>query len=278
MISDMVHTLGRNAFIILTLSYIGFGIFAYWQADPGSNLKLFFFEFTKAGTQKVQASPKASSNIDLSVKVDATPLGALEKACRNAIRTTAEEEAEYLLGNGYKLDRESSGPQTETLGLCKINNEEQNSVISRVLYARSLALTKHEVESRAIFEDLASQGEPHSNLVLGFIYSDYKERSPVDAINHFVKALVVGEPYGAYGLGKYFELGMHALPDYAQAAAMYNLVAKDIPEARFRLAQLYQYGLGVDKDEKEAMRLLRSAATSGYEPAVNILRSLYETH
>lgn len=165
---------------------------------------------------------------------------------------------------------------TEIVGLCERNSRQQGTIASKLLLARSLAMANRPTEARAIFEDLAEKGDSHSNLVLGFIYSDYKDRAPMEAISHFVKALAAGEPYGAYGLGKYFEIGMHDLPDYVQAAAMYQLVSAEIPEAQFRLGQLYQFGLGVPKNNKEAIKLLRSAASSGYAPAVSVLRSIDE--
>ena len=193
----------------------------------------------------------------------------MEKACQDAIKTSAEEEADLL-------QDESFDPRAESLPFCEKNLHEQGSDRAKQLYARSLLLSGDRIQSRALIEQLAADGEPYANLVLGFLYSDFKERVPVEAITHFVKALVAGDPHGAYGLGKYFELGMHDLPDYTQAAAMYSLVADDVPEAKFRLAQLYQYGLGVQRDESSAVKMLRSAASSGYRPAVDALRLLNE--
>src|ERR1700739_3141167 len=48
-------------------------------------------------------------------------------------------------------------------------------------------------------------------------------------------------------------------------------------EAQFKLAQAYQFGLGVEKDLYEAVRWYRMAANSGNPSAQNNLGYLYAT-
>lgn len=104
MITDLLKAFGRKILVVLAMVYVSFGVFAYWQADPGSDLKLFLFEFTKAGGQKAQSS---GLSIDLSQKPQAALPGSIAKACQDAIMTSAEEESELLLngsdeGGGYR--------------------------------------------------------------------------------------------------------------------------------------------------------------------------------
>ena len=237
----------------------------YWQADPGTELKLFLFEFKKAGES---STTNTNPRLPIAPASKATvQLDDVQKECRRDTGSLNPEwEADVLLGHADVAESH------EPIVFCTRSLERHQSTAERSLYARALLLAGRTVESRAVFEELALLNDSHSNLVLGFLYSNYKEKAPVKALHHFLSAYVQGEPYGAYGLGLYFELGMHDVPDYTQAAVMYKQVPS-LREAQFRLAQLYYFGLGVRKDASEAMVLYRKSAAGGYQLAIDLLES-----
>jgi TPR repeat protein len=65
--------------------------------------------------------------------------------------------------------------------------------------------------------------------------------------------------------------------DYGFALFTYRYWAHlDVPLAQYRLARLYELGLGTDRDEAEAAKGYRAASDSGYRPAHTALARLYE--
>ncbi|MFN3869296.1 MAG: caspase family protein, partial [Hyphomicrobiaceae bacterium] len=71
-----------------------------------------------------------------------------------------------------------------------------------------------------------------------------------------------------------------AAPDaagYAEAAALYRKAAeRGLAQATYRLARLYDKGLGVGQDRKEAARLYAEAAEKGFAPAMSALATMRE--
>ena len=50
----------------------------------------------------------------------------------------------------------------------------------------------------------------------------------------------------------------------------------NVPLAQYRLARLYEHGLGTKQDDAEAAKWYRAASESGYQPAHTALAQLYE--
>ncbi len=48
------------------------------------------------------------------------------------------------------------------------------------------------------------------------------------------------------------------------------------PSAQFNLGEMYEYGLGVQKDDVKAFEWYSKAAAQGYAPAQNNLGIMYE--
>jgi hypothetical protein len=59
-------------------------------------------------------------------------------------------------------------------------------------------------------------------------------------------------------------------------AIKYFKIAKADPEAQFELAKLYYFGYGLDKNKKQAKKLLISSAIQNHMPAINLLAICYE--
>ena len=70
-----------------------------------------------------------------------------------------------------------------------------------------------------------------------------------------------------------YDQGWGVERDYARARHWYErAVELDHGPAFFNLGQLYEYGLGVNKDEDRAVDLYREAARRGRKPAQEELR------
>ena len=266
-IAELIKVLGPKIIAVILAAYVAIGAFVYFQTDPGKPMKLFLFEFTKAGNG--QKTTPGEIRIKKPDVANDAPNDSQGQECRGAITTTAIEEAQHL-------DPKSTPDiNQDALFLCEKYNEKAKTLGSKVLYARALASSsKDRVQAKAIFEEAARAENAHSHLVLGFVKSQSEKPRPVEIITHFLKGFIGGEPYGAYGLGLYFEVGVHDIPDYVQAAAMYQLVAEILPEAQFKLGQFYQFGLGVEKNKQEALRMLQRAAASGNSQAIQVLEGL----
>lgn len=268
-VADLLKSMGPRTIVVVGLAYVGFGIFAYLQADPGSDLKMFLFEFKKAG-----GTAALSKVPEIPIPPKEAPTGmpkaesALTLACRASLLSTASEEAEAL------LEKETITSVNPT-SVCEQSFRAEQSVETGVLLARALVVSGSYVRARALFEEYAEKGDPHSNLVLGHVYSDYRDRDSRKALSHYFRAFAKGEPYAAYGLGLYLELGMSDTPNYSLAAAMYNAAASSgVAEAQYRLGQLYYFGLGVPQETTAAMKLLRQAAAQDYKPAIEYMEAL----
>jgi TPR repeat protein len=86
-----------------------------------------------------------------------------------------------------------------------------------------------------------------------------------------------GDSEAANQLAKAFVKGEHGLPDYAEAARLFQTaVEKGHVEAMVGLAELYTIGRGVTNNPAEALRLYLTAARKGNVRAIYSLAGLYE--
>lgn len=74
-------------------------------------------------------------------------------------------------------------------------------------------------------------------------------------------------------LGKIFFFGTNSDQDYEQANYWLTLAAKGKSgEANYYLAQLYYSGLGIKKNKKHAINLMRTSVKQGFKPAEMLLK------
>lgn len=89
-----------------------------------------------------------------------------------------------------------------------------------------------------------------------------------------IAAATAGDPGASYEIA--VRLAQGHPPDYAAAAAWLQRAARTgLAPAQFRLAGLYEAGLGVRRDLAEARRLYLAAATKGHARAMHSLGLLY---
>jgi len=86
-----------------------------------------------------------------------------------------------------------------------------------------------------------------------------------------------GDADAAYQLARAIIKGEQGLPNYKEAARMFQLAAdKGNADAMVSLAELYVVGQGVTNNPAEALRLYQAAAKSGSARAMYSLAGLYE--
>ncbi len=86
-----------------------------------------------------------------------------------------------------------------------------------------------------------------------------------------------GDPYGTFGLGVMYQFGNGVEKDEKKAMEYYVEAAnEDVVEAMHNIGYLYQHGKGVDVDLKEAIKWYGKAANLGYGVSQNDLAYLYE--
>jgi localization factor PodJL len=89
-------------------------------------------------------------------------------------------------------------------------------------------------------------------------------------------AALAGDPLAAYEVGVRFSEGRVVPANNEEAARWFDIAAKKgVVPAQFRLATLYEKGLGVKKDLVAARDLYRAAADKGHGKAMHNLAVLY---
>ena len=72
-----------------------------------------------------------------------------------------------------------------------------------------------------------------------------------------------------------YQDGLGVEQDDKEAVKWFRKAAEQgLPEAQRCIGWMYQDGLGVEKDDKEAVKWFRKAAEQGYEPAKAALKEL----
>jgi TPR repeat protein len=90
-------------------------------------------------------------------------------------------------------------------------------------------------------------------------------------------AAVQGLAFAQFNLGVLYENGMGIAHNYREAERWYRLAAvQGVALAQFNLGQLYEKGLGVPRDYKEAVKWYRLAAGQGVAQAKLNLGELYK--
>lgn len=189
--------------------------------------------------------------------------------CRDALTWAAEDEAATLSSYSTRID-----PAPRVLCERLLGAAPDNPVINGY-FARALIMDGHLEEAIARLERAAQLGDARSNLILGHYFLLWRESNRSKGIEYLNKAAELGSSEALLAIGKAYELGTLAAPDYTKAAAYYQRAsAAGVVEATFRLAELYRTGLGVKEDREKAKTLYRLAAGVGHEGAVEALNEL----
>ncbi len=108
--------------------------------------------------------------------------------------------------------------------------------------------------------------------------ADFREGQFAEAFRDWREAADAGDARGALYIGVLYDSGMGVKQDYRQAMAWYRRAASAGSAAgAFNVAVMFDAGLGVAKDPAEAARWYGRAAAGGFARAEYNLAMLYET-
>ncbi|MDM7860998.1 toll/interleukin-1 receptor domain-containing protein [Alteromonas sp. ASW11-36] len=188
--------------------------------------------------------------------------------CEQKLSNGPLQEASILNGYAYEQSEEAKV-------FCKalLDSAPTNPTNIR-LYARSLVASANYERAIAFFIQAADLGDDYSSLVMGYYYLLWREADRQRGIAYMEKAAAT-MPLALLELGLTYELGRLATPNYEKAVYYYQLAAnQNLAEGFFRLAQMYQFGLGVEKDLSTARDYYRKAIVENHEMAEEALNEL----
>ncbi len=146
--------------------------------------------------------------------------------------------------------------------------QEENSVVQENNYQAALAY----------FQGLAEKGDPVGHYYLAAMYAEGKGvvHYPKKAAHHYELAANKGYMPAQYALGEAYASGKGGTPkDYAMAAKWWERAAKQgHVEAQYELGQLFYEGLGVRKNQREAIKWYRKASQQRHPEALKIIAML----
>lgn len=145
------------------------------------------------------------------------------------------------------------------------------------LYSEGEAVEQDKVKAIELYEKAAAQGNSSANLNLGAAYytGDGVVRDVEKARAYFEKVNLTDTPVVGRYLGDIY-LNDANMTDYKKALRYYSIAAEAGDLAAFKeLGQMYQKGLGVEKDDTLAQQFLLYAASEQHAPAQYILGLMY---
>ena len=180
-----------------------------------------------------------------------------------------------------------------TMSLAQRGNPEYQFNLGEMYY-NGISVAKDETKAVKWFRKAADQGNASAQYNLGMMYEDGKgvAKDETIAVEWYTKSAEQGNTSAQYNLGVMYEEGKGVKKDETKAAEWFRKVSeqgyvKDEPEpdpkvietinvewykkaaeqgivdVQVNLGWMYQYGVGVKKDETKALELYRKAAEQG---------------
>ena len=156
-----------------------------------------------------------------------------------------------------------------------------------ISFSRKKRISKHAVDVMKVklppeidtIRYRAFQGHVEDQVLWGMVLLDSVHVAPdiEDARRWFMIAANAGYASGYTMMGRSYQIGYGALPDFSSAASYYEkavLLGDDW--GRYNLGILKMRGLGVQKDMKAALSLFSEAAKNGHPKSMNLLARFME--
>lgn len=158
---------------------------------------------------------------------------------------------------------------------------EAGSTAAQFLYARTaqmgLSGSFNPAAPMLMMRRASDGGYAQATRELGLMYEtgNLLEKDPVKAAKLYQKAVNLGDVYAMKFLAT-----LHinkVLPENREKVRKLLTDASEagLPEAQLTLAQMYNFGIGIEKDEKKAFRWFKKAAENGSSSAMNALATAY---
>ena len=133
------------------------------------------------------------------------------------------------------------------------------------MYFSGLGVGKNLADAFCLFELSAASGHPISQHHLGICYERGMgvEKDLDEALRLYQLSANQGFASATYCIGRCYENGVKK--DFVQASRLYRLAAyRGSSAAKFHLAICFKFGLGVNPNISEALRLFRQSSLDGY--------------
>ena len=151
------------------------------------------------------------------------------------------------------------------------------------MYASGLGVTKDEAMALKLFRKAAEKGNTFAQYRLGLIYElgIGVAKSQREACESYRSAGVGGHSQGLVQTGYCYSQGIFGADNkaYNQAFAVdwfRQAADKGNPIGQYELAHAYEFGIGLEKDEKKAVELYRKAANQNDSDAQRRLGICYD--
>jgi uncharacterized protein len=158
---------------------------------------------------------------------------------------------------------------------------------------------KNYSDAMRLFRMAAAQGNAAAQNSVGVLYANGLGVSVnyTEAIRWYRMAADQGYPLAEYNIGELYEFGLGVSPDYIEAMRWYRMAADQgnagvqnniraydahrssqnyTALAQHKIGAMYLRGMGVPRDNAEAMRWFQKAAVQGNAAAQNDIGVLYE--
>jgi TPR repeat protein len=199
--------------------------------------------------------------------------------------TKTVKTMDIATANAYQWGIGTDVDQKEALRLCKIRADDGNPGSQMTLgdcYNQGThGVDKDEQKALEYYNLSANQGHHQSNIKLGRIYQSGNtvvDKNPIRAFSYFQKAAHSKDGVGQYHLAQCYFYGIGVEQDIKEAVRLYKLSAqKGCMHSATCLAFCYLKGDGVQQDLARGFHFLRVAATNGNICAQTNLGKCYES-
>jgi TPR repeat protein len=123
------------------------------------------------------------------------------------------------------------------------------------------------------FKNVAAQGDPDSQFMVGAMYSEGQgiAQDYIEAVRWFRLAAAQGYVDAQVNLGMMYNRGNGVIQDYSEAVRLYKAAAEQgDAKGQLNLGAMYALGQGVVQDEKRAHMWSNLAAATGNANAVKL--------
>ncbi len=197
------------------------------------------------------------------------------QAC-SRLAQKGDKAAQYWLGQKYRLGEGVDEDKLQSISWYR-KSAEQGHAFAQYWTGRLLTnpdldrSIRNEEEGVKWLKLAAQQNIVSANVLLGAQY-EKGLGAPQDyaiAYSYFLKAAQAGDPLGMYAVGIWLNDGKGVSKDSAKAFEWLNKAVKlDLSDenkstAFYNMANMFLYGIGVERNHQNALNMLRKAAASG---------------
>ncbi len=143
-------------------------------------------------------------------------------------------------------------------------------------YETKDAMGSFENRTRTVSKERKKAAEKQYNLGLLYLFGDETEQDIKKAAECFQRAAQMGDADAQNNLGYCYAQGIGVRRNDQEAVRWYRTASQNSKEAQYNLGLMYEQGRGVQRDEKEAERWYKKAAENGEVNAQYNLARMYE--